>query len=73
MSLGELDRHDHARHVARVVTLYRLLHTLPEPLAGALVCRCAESERSMPRRAAYRFYKVHGVDPTAVGIMLDDY
>ncbi len=60
------------RHVADRA-IYRLLHTLPKPLAGALARRCAESKRSLQRQAAYRFYKAHGVDSSAIGIMLDDY
>jgi hypothetical protein len=67
---------DNLRGRDRIVadrTIYRLLHLLPKPLAGALVLRCAESKRSMQRQAAYRFYKSHGIEPGVVGMMLDDY
>ena len=53
--------------------VYRILHTLPAPLASPLARRCVNSKRSQQRRAAYRLYKVNGVDPTAVSAMLDDY
>jgi hypothetical protein len=53
--------------------VYRILHTLPAPLAGPLARRCVGSKRSQQRRAAYRLYKFNGVDPTAVSAMLNDY
>lgn len=53
--------------------VFRLLHTFPATLGTPLARRCVKAGRSLQRQAAYRFYKVHGVDPSVLEPMLNDY